>query len=124
MHMEQKVLEQKNHELQEQYRNKAKAAHRLDKMYKSLRHQQAAGGLEIAAENEASDSLQVAAGGHGAPRHNRAGSGNSGHSGGRGQTTKFNAWEQQHFRQGPDDRARLQSARESANTRNHASTKN
>lgn len=95
MHIDQKNLEQKNHELQEQYRNKAKSAHQLQRMYNKLKQQQVAGGLELAAEHEAEDTVHIA-GNRGAPMHSRAGSGHSGNSGGRHQT-KFGAWEQQQY---------------------------
>lgn len=95
MHTEQKNLEQKNHELQEQYRNKAKTAGSLQKLYNKLKQQQVAGGLELAAEHEAEGALQVA-GVRGAPLHSRAGSGHSGNRAGR-QQTNFGAWEQQQY---------------------------
>lgn len=118
MHLDQKALEQKNHELQEQYRNKARAAYQLDKMYKKLKQQQGTGGLELAAEHEAEDSLQMT-GAHGVPRHVRAGSGHSGNSGGRGQT-KFGVWEAQQYGLGAGDRAGLQSASEFTNLSSRA----
>lgn len=113
MHMEQKNLEQKNHELQEQYRNKAKTTGQLQKLYNTLKQQQVAGGLELAAEHEAEGALRVA-GVRGAPLHSRAGSGNSGNSGGR-QQTKFGAWEQQQYGR---DRGGLQSASKSSENAN------
>lgn len=105
MQIEQKSLEQKNHELQEQYRSKAKSQRQIHHMYTKLKQQQVAGGLELAAEHEAEDTLQVA-GNRGAPLHSRTGSGHSGNSGGRHQT-KFDVWEEQQY---GGDRSGLQGA--------------
>lgn len=117
MHMEQKNLEKKNHDLQDQYRNKAKTAQNFKKLYDRIKLQQRAGGLEVAAEHEIEDSLQVA-GGRGAPFHSRAGSGHSGNGGGRRQH-KLSEYEQRHYGGGGgvgggDERAGLQSASKSA----------
>lgn len=105
MQIEQKNLEQKNHELQVQYRSKARSQKRIQTLYEKLKQQQVAGGLELAAEHAAEDTLQVA-GMRGAPLHSRTGSGHSGNSGGRRQT-KFDVWEQQQY---GGDRGGLQSA--------------
>lgn len=107
MHIEQKNLEQKNHELQERYRSKAKREAQLKTLYDKLKAQQVAGGLELAAEHEIEDSLQ-AAGGRGPPLHQRVGSGNSGASGGHRQT-KLGMWEQHQYGPGNGGRGGVQS---------------
>lgn len=107
--MEQRSLEQKNHELQEHYRSKAKRHQQTMDLYNRLKAQQIASGLEVAAEHEADGAVQ-AAGISGPSKHSRAGSGGSGGNRGEPRRSKFGAWEQQQYG-GGHDRAGLQSAR-------------
>lgn len=97
MHIEQKSLEQKNRELQDEYRKKAKAHVSVSKLYQSLKQQQIANGLELAADNDAEDVLQGA--GNRVPGlHSRLGSDGSGHSAGRRQSqNNFTVFEQQQY---------------------------
>ncbi|TKA33678.1 hypothetical protein B0A50_00514 [Salinomyces thailandicus] len=91
MHVEQKSLEQKNHDLASAFREKAKGQQQLQKLYQSLKQQQLAAGMELAAEHDAEHFLQAAGtrqrhGNNGRSDghvHNRAGSTGSGHDGGR-----------------------------------------
>lgn len=110
MHIEQKTLEQKNLELADKFREKCKGQQQLQKLYQSLKQQQLAAGMELAAEHDADHVLQEAGMGYrlsahriGQPMHSR-GSNGSGGSGGRSRT--IHAWENQHV-----SRAGLQSAR-------------
>jgi len=95
MHIEQKNLEQKNYELNNDIKLKSKNHEQLSKMYHSLKRQQMAPGLELAAEHDAEHVLHTAnAGGqrNGQVMHSR-GSGGSGQSGGASRTIE--AWQQQ-----------------------------
>ncbi|KAK5115659.1 hypothetical protein LTR85_009830 [Meristemomyces frigidus] len=108
MHTEQKALEQKNHELAGAFREKAKHQQQLQKLYQSLKQQQLAAGMELAAEHDAEHFLQAAGqqGHHRNDRHmqSRSGSNGSGEGGGRSRT--IHAWENQ-----MGSRAGLQSSR-------------
>ena len=113
MHLEQKKLEDKNLELAEHYREKSKKQAQLQRMYNTLKQQQVAAGLELAADHDADNGLHAAASGpyntstHRArqPMQNRAGSNDSAGSGGRRQNV--HGWENQ----APGNRAGLQSSR-------------
>ena len=84
MHVEQKSLEQKNHDLAAKYREKAKTQTQMERLYKSLKHQQLAAGMELAADHDAEDALHAVVGGHFGNinyrqhTHSRAGSNTSG----------------------------------------------
>lgn len=66
MQSEQKSLEQKNHELAGAFREKAKHQQHLQKLYSSLKQQQLAAGIELAAEHDAEHVVQAAGiGSHG-----------------------------------------------------------
>lgn len=97
MHVEQKGLEQKNHNLAEKFREKAKNQQQLQKLYQSLKQQQLAAGMELAAEHDAEHVLQSAGLVHSRHerhmQHPRAGSNASGGSDGRSRT--IDAWENQ-----------------------------
>ena len=112
MHLEKKSLEDRNQELQTAYREKAKKQQEIHKLYTALKHQQAAAGMEVAADHDAENVLQAAATGsynnathrNGQPVQSRAGSDGSG---GRRQNT--HAWDNR----GQGNRNGLQSARKS-----------
>ena len=114
MHLEQKKLESQNHELGNAYREKAKQQGQLQKLYTSLKHQQVAAGLELAADDDAENVLQAATTGpyntstdrNGQPMQSRAGSKGSRGSGGRRQNV--HPWENP----AQNNRAGLQSSRE------------
>lgn len=114
MHLEQKNLEQKNHELAQKYQEKIKTNHRFEKLYQNLKQKQLAGGIQLAAEYDAEDTLHAAAGDHFGNANyqqtmpSRAGSNGSGGSGGR--RNNANPWENQSHNQGY--RGGLQSSRE------------
>ncbi|KAH9845015.1 chiasma assembly [Teratosphaeria destructans] len=98
MHLEQKELEQKNHDLGEAYRDKSKQQQQLQRLYTSMKQQQLAAGIELAAEHNAEHVLQSAGVGkqakgnaHDRHRLNRAGSNGSGGSGGQSRT--IHQWE-------------------------------
>lgn len=99
MHVEQKNLEQKNHDLAEAFREKAKNQQQLQAMYSKLKQQQMASGMAYAAQDDAEQTLQAASGDFlnnkraGQQVHGRVGSGGNGGSGGRRATA--NAWENQ-----------------------------
>jgi len=87
MHREQKNLEQKNRDLAGKFKEKAKAQQTLQRLYQSLKAQQLAAGMELAAEHDAEYVLQAA--GHAThsdgarragqpPMQSRAGSNGSG----------------------------------------------
>ncbi|KAI7151670.1 hypothetical protein KC349_g9369 [Hortaea werneckii] len=80
MHMEQKALEEKNHQLVEAFREKSKTQQQLQKLYQTLKQQQLAAGMEIAADNDAEHTLKAAdvAQRDGRFRQSRAGSRGSG----------------------------------------------
>ena len=96
MHIEQKKLEGKNHELADAYREKAKKQAQLHKMYNGLKQQQLAAGMELAANYDAENILQAGAGAprntsthrNGQPMYSRTGSNGSGGSGGRRQNNR------------------------------------
>ncbi|KAK3677973.1 hypothetical protein LTR78_002068 [Recurvomyces mirabilis] len=95
MHIEQKNLEQKNYELNNDIKLKSKNHEQLSKLYQSLKRQQMAPSLELAAEHDAEHVLHTAnAAGqrNGQAMHSR-GSAGSGGSGGYSRTIQ--AWEQQ-----------------------------
>lgn len=101
MHIDQKNLAQKNHELVEKYREKAKNHQQLEKLYNSLKQQQLASGIELAAEHDAENVIMNAGGiplnnnarPHEHVMHSRAGSRGSGSSGRRRQHAQH--WESQ-----------------------------
>ena len=107
MHVEQKSLEQKNNDLAGAFREKAKNQQQLQKLYQSLKQQQLATGMELAADHDAEHVLHAAGLGHRNDRHmqSRAGSNGSGGSGGHNRTV--HPWEQ--MQQG--SRGGLQTAR-------------
>ena len=117
MQVEQKTLEQKCDKLAESCREKDKAKQQLQKLYTSLKQQQIAPGMEVAAEHYAENVLDAAhsnnANTHrnGQLRPTRAGSIGSGGSGGRQQQQAY-PW--QNRVQG--SRAGIQSARKSEHT--------
>ncbi|KAK3071198.1 hypothetical protein LTR53_009078 [Teratosphaeriaceae sp. CCFEE 6253] len=100
MHVEQKTLEQKNHDLVEKYKEKSKQQQQTHRLYTQIKTHQLAAGLEIAADRDADHVLQDAGQPHYAhasvQRHQHMqsrGSNVSGGSGGRSRTIQ--AWEQQ-----------------------------
>ena len=107
MHIEQKKLEEKNHELAERFREKAKNQAQLQRLYTSLKQQQVAHGMELAAEHDADNVLHAVASNNrgGQPLHSRAGSNNSGGSGNRRQNLQ--GWDSH----GQGNRHGLQSSR-------------
>ena len=116
MHMEQKDLEQKNHELVEKYREKSKQQNRMQQLYTTLKQQQLAAGMELAAEHDAENVLHGAgAGGHnqsnyrnGQPLQSRNSNDSAG-SGGR--RNGMQAWQND---QAQGDRAGLHTSRKSS----------
>ncbi|EMC91898.1 hypothetical protein BAUCODRAFT_58923, partial [Baudoinia panamericana UAMH 10762] len=58
MHAEQKQLQQKNRDLAEAFREKAKHQQHLQKLYQSLKQEQLAAGMELAAEHDADHTLR------------------------------------------------------------------
>ncbi|RMY53743.1 hypothetical protein D0863_13852 [Hortaea werneckii] len=60
MHMEQKALEEKNHQLVEAFREKSKTQQQLQKLYQTLKQQQLAAGMELAADHDAEHALKAA----------------------------------------------------------------
>lgn len=98
MHTEQKILEQKNKELADKFKEKAKQQQLLQKLYQGLKAQQLATGIELAAEHDAEHVLQAAGSATyndsarrgGQHMHSRA---NSYGSGGRSRT--IDAWQNQ-----------------------------
>jgi len=98
MHVEQKNLEQKNRDLADKFKEKAKAQQTLQKLYQSLKAQQLAAGMEVAAEYDAENVLQTAgrASYNGNSRysgqqvHSRAGSNDSG-----SRSRTIDAWQNQ-----------------------------
>ena len=110
MHVEQKTLEQKNHDLAEAFREKSKNQQQLQKLYQQLKQQQVAAGLEFAADHDAEQVLQAAGGGFAGGNHRTGGqpqtrgSNGSGGSGGRRNSNNWN-------NQPQGSRAGLQSSR-------------
>lgn len=101
MHVDQKNLEQKNYDLAEAFREKAKNQQQLQTMYQKLKQQQMSSGMAYAAQDDAEQTLQSIAGdfvldsrnGQQQQRHTRAGSAHSGASGGKRATADI--WEGQ-----------------------------
>ena len=60
MHVEQKNLAQKNNELAEAYSKKARSQSQLQRLYTSLKQQQVAAGMELAADHDAENVLHAA----------------------------------------------------------------
>ena len=58
--MEQKALEEKNHQLVEAFREKSKTQQQLQKLYQTLKQQQLAAGMELAADHDAEHALKAA----------------------------------------------------------------
>lgn len=85
MQVEQKGLEKKNRDLAEAYREKAKSQQQLMKLYQSLKQQQLAAGMELAADHDAEHVLRTAGveGQRSRHSHSRADSHGSRGSGGR-----------------------------------------
>lgn len=59
MQVERKDLEQKNLDLQKAFRDKAKSQQQLNRLYQTLKQQQVAAGMELAAENDAEHTLHA-----------------------------------------------------------------
>lgn len=109
MHAEQGALEKKNHELGDHLREKLKTHQQLQKLYQSLKQQQLAAGLELAAEHDAEHFLQNA-GRDGHYRNDRtmqSRSGSNGSGGKGGPSRSIHAWENQM----QDSRAGMESSR-------------
>jgi E3 ubiquitin-protein ligase CCNP1IP1 len=102
MHVEQKTLEQKNHDLAEAFREKSKNQQQLQKLYQQLKQEQLAAGMELAAEHDADHVLRAAGLGQYAKTNTHAshqaqvhsGSNGSG-SGSGGRIRNINSWENQ-----------------------------
>ncbi|KAK3651539.1 hypothetical protein LTR56_005681 [Elasticomyces elasticus] len=100
MHVDQKALEQKNHDLAERYKDKSKQQQSLQRLYNDLKQQQNAAGLELAAEHQAEHTLRAAGLVQNPQRHQRGGQpmqsrGSNGSNGSGGQSRTIQAWEQQ-----------------------------
>ncbi len=61
MHLDQKALEQKNHDLAEKYKGKSKQQQHLLRQYQLLKRGQETPGLEMAADQNAEHFLRAAA---------------------------------------------------------------
>ncbi|KAI6903339.1 hypothetical protein D0869_12869 [Hortaea werneckii] len=90
MHMEQKALEEKNHQLVEAFREKSKTQQQLQKLYQALKQQQLAAGMEIAADNDAEHTLKAADVAQRDHRFRQSRAGSRGSSGGLGQSRTVN----------------------------------
>ncbi len=80
------ALEKKNRALSEAFKEKSRTQAQLQKLYTTLKQQQIAGGIELAAEHDAENALHAgqyptASRQGGLPVHSRAGSGGSGGGG-------------------------------------------
>ncbi|TKA65283.1 hypothetical protein B0A55_09535 [Friedmanniomyces simplex] len=102
MHVDQKALEQKNHDLAEKYKEKTKQQQQLLRRFHEIRHQQSTSGLEMAADHDADQAVRAAASRQNAPgsHHNRSGQpvhsrGSNGSGGSGGYSRTIQAWEQQ-----------------------------
>ncbi|KAK0277463.1 hypothetical protein LTR91_006094 [Friedmanniomyces endolithicus] len=96
-HLDQKALEQKNHDLAEKYKGKSKQQQQLLRQYQLLKRGQETPGLEMAADQNAENFLRAAA----APGSLRRGSqythsrGSNGSGSGGEHSRTIQAWEQQ-----------------------------
>ncbi|RMX99793.1 hypothetical protein D0866_16007 [Hortaea werneckii] len=86
MHMEQKALEEKNHQLVEAFREKSKTQQQLQKLYQTLKQQQLAAGMEIAADHDAEHTLKAADVAQRDHRFRQSRAGSRGSGGGLGQS--------------------------------------
>ena len=123
MHIEQKALEKKNHELAQSFKEKAASQQQLQKHYNKLKQQQFAAGMELAAKYDADHVIQASATGqHHASNHRSGqslhsrGSNNSAGTSHRGQNAQ--PWE--HQVQG--NRQGLQNSRKSHRSAHHRMT--
>ncbi|KAI6805734.1 hypothetical protein KC332_g15555 [Hortaea werneckii] len=90
MHMEQKALEEKNHQLVEAFREKSKTQQQLQKLYQTLKQQQLAAGMEIAADHDAEHTLNAADVAQRDHRFRQSRAGSRGSGGGLGQSRTVN----------------------------------
>ncbi|KAI7184833.1 hypothetical protein KC343_g9078 [Hortaea werneckii] len=90
MHMEQKALEEKNHQLVEAFREKSKTQQQLQKLYQTLKQQQLAAGMEIAADHDAEHTLKAADVAQRDHRFRQSRAGSRGSGGGLGQSRTVN----------------------------------
>ncbi|GAB1735863.1 hypothetical protein NU219Hw_g5199t2 [Hortaea werneckii] len=90
MHREQKALEEKNHQLVEAFREKSKTQQQLQKLYQTLKQQQLAAGMEIAADNDAEHALKAADVAQRDHRFRQSRAGSRGSGGGLGQSRTVN----------------------------------
>jgi len=97
MHLDQKALEQKNHDLAEKYKGKSKQQQHLLRQYQLLKRGQETPGLEMAADQNAEHFLRAAA----VPGSLRRGGqythsrGSNGSGSGGEHSRAIQAWEQQ-----------------------------
>ena len=119
--MEQKELENKNHELVEKYREKSKQQNRMQQLYTTLKQQQLAAGMELAAEHDAENVLHGAGGAvhnqsnyrNGQPLQSRNSNGSAGNGGRR---NGIQAWQND---QPQGSRAGLHTSRKSSKICRH-----
>ncbi|KAI6798893.1 hypothetical protein KC363_g2298 [Hortaea werneckii] len=90
MHMEQKALEEKNHQLVDAFREKSKTQQQLQKLYQTLKQQQLAAGMEIAADHDAEHTLNAADVAQRDHRFRQSRAGSRGSGGGLGQSRTVN----------------------------------
>ena len=103
MHEEQKTLEEKNDELAKAFREKAKGQAQLQKLCSSLKQQQVAAGMQLAAEHDAENAIQTAGDAHlninthrnGQPSRSRGSHGSSGNGNGLRGRQHVKPWETQ-----------------------------
>lgn len=88
--MEQKALEEKNHQLVEAFREKSKTQQQLQKLYQTLKQQQLAAGMEIAADHDAEHTLKAADVAQRDHRFRQSRAGSRGSGGGLGQSRTVN----------------------------------
>ncbi|KAK5107876.1 hypothetical protein LTR62_000586 [Meristemomyces frigidus] len=93
MHVEQKTLEQKNYDLENQIKLKSKTQQQLHAVYNRLKNQAMGPNIEMAAQRDAEQVLYAAGVGHsrGKAMHSR---GSAGSGGSAGQSRTIQAWEQ------------------------------